>query len=112
MIENLINELSQNPMFLAVAIVLVLLVVYSMVKRLMKLTIVIVILMAGYIGYLVWSEQEVPSTIEEMMEHVGGKMDAVTTKAGEVVEGVKEKVSETVKEVMEEKVDSLFKDFP
>jgi hypothetical protein len=79
-----------------------------MVRRLLKLTIVMVLLLVIYLGYLVWTDKEIPTTREDLKETVtkgfqDGK-EAFTKKVEEAKEGLKEKTDE----IIEEKVEKLF----
>jgi hypothetical protein len=65
--DSLIQQLTDNPILLAVALILVTVGVYTLVKRLWKLrkpALFLLVLLAGYIGYLVKTEQELPEELQ------------------------------------------------
>ncbi len=71
--ENLIQQLTDNPILLVITIVLVSVAVYTLVERLLKPALFLLVLFAVYIGYLVMTEQELPQELqkgEEFIEEV------------------------------------------
>ena len=68
--DSLIQQLTDNPILLAVALILVAAVVYTLVKRLVKLALFLLVLMAVYIGYLVMTEQELPEELQKGKEFI------------------------------------------
>ena len=71
--DNLIQQLTDNPVLLIIAIVLVSVAVYTLVERLLKPALFILVLFAVYIGYLVITEQDLPQEFqkgEEIIEKI------------------------------------------
>ena len=87
--ENIIEQIYSNPVYMAIAVILGLLMVYGIVKRIIKLVIFIGIVLVLYVVYLNYTGQEIPATTEELKKSVTENM---------------EKVKETAREVMDEKV--------
>ena len=78
--DNLIQQLTDNPVLLVIAIVLVSVAVYTLVERLLKPALFILVLFAVYIGYLVMTEQELPQELqkgEEIIEKIVEKTKKV-----------------------------------
>jgi len=78
--DNLIQQLTDNPILMVIAIVLVSVAVYTLVERLLKPALFILILFAVYIGYLVMTEQELPQELqkgEEIIEKIVEKTKKV-----------------------------------
>lgn len=110
--ESFIDKLTQNPVILAVAVVLALLVVFAFIKRLIKFALFLVAILVLYFAYLILTGKEVPTTpkalkesVEQQMEEVKG---AISKKVDEMGETVKEKATETV----EDKMDDILKKKP
>ena len=81
--DSLIQQLTDNPILLAVALILVATVVYTLVKRLVKLALFLLVLLAVYIGYLVMTEQELPEELQkgkEVFEEITDKDEKVKDK--------------------------------
>ena len=68
--ENLIQQLTDNPILLVIAIVLVSVAVYTLVERLLKPALFLLVLFAVYIGYLVITEQELPQELQKGEEFI------------------------------------------
>ena len=78
--DNLIQQLTDNPILMVIAIVLVSVTVYTLVERLLKPALFILVLFAVYIGYLVMTEQELPQELqkgEEIIEEIVEKTKKV-----------------------------------
>jgi purine-cytosine permease-like protein len=58
--DSLIQQLTDNPILLAVALILVAVVGYTLVRRMMRHSMFLLVLLAVYIGYLVMTKQELP----------------------------------------------------
>ena len=68
--DGLIQLLTDNPTLLAVALVLVAVGGYTLVKRLWKPALFLLVLLAVYIGYLVMTEQELPEELQKGKEFI------------------------------------------
>ena len=68
--DNLIQQLTDNPILLAVVLILIAVGGYTLVKRLWKPSLFLLILLAGYIGYLVMTEQEMPEELQKGKEFI------------------------------------------
>ena len=76
--DGLIQLLTDNPTLLAVALILVAVGGYTLVKQLWKPSLFLLVLLAGYIGYLVMTGQELPEELqkgEEFIEEIMDKED-------------------------------------
>ena len=81
--DNLIQQLTDNPTLLAFALIIVAVVVYTLVKRLWKPALFLLVLLAGYIGYLAMTEQELPEELQkgkEFIEEIVDKDEKVKDK--------------------------------
>jgi len=68
--DSLIQQLTDNPILLAVALILVDDENYTLVKRLWKPALFLLVLLAVYIGYLVMTEQEQPEELQKGKEFI------------------------------------------
>ena len=78
--DSLIQQLTDNSILLVVALILVAVGGYTLVKRLWKPALFIFVLLAGYIGYLVMTEQELPEKLQkgkEFIEEIADKAEKV-----------------------------------
>ena len=90
--------------------VLAILILFSVIKKLIKLALVTVAILALYLGYLVYTDKEVPTTFDELkvtiQEKVEKGKEVIDQKVKEMNRSLKKKTSE----LMEEKVEKLFED--
>ena len=63
--DNLIQRLIDNPILLAVVLILVGVGGYTLVRRMVRPALFLLVLLAGYIGYLVMTEQELPEELQK-----------------------------------------------
>jgi len=68
--ENIIQQLTDNPVILVIAIVLTAVAVYTLVERLLKPALFLLVLFAVYIGYLSMTEQELPQELQKGEEFI------------------------------------------
>ena len=71
--NSLIQQLTDNPILLAVALILVTVGVFTLVKRLWKLrkpALFLLVLLAGYIVFLVMTEQNLPEELQKGKEFI------------------------------------------
>ncbi len=68
--DNLIQQLTDNPILLVIALVLVAVAIYTLVERLVKPALFLLVLLAVYIGFLVMTEQELPEELQKGKEFI------------------------------------------
>lgn len=98
-----IEMLVSNPVYMAVAVILALIILFGIIKKLIKLVLVVAAILILWVAYMVWTGNDI--SVESIK-------DGVQTG----VENVKDKVFETklkVNEIVEEKTkDQLNKVLP
>lgn len=68
MIHTLVNTITGSPLLLAVAIILLLLIVYAILKRIVKLAIILLLVLTAYTAYLVNTGQPLPRNGNELIQ--------------------------------------------
>ena len=66
-INNIITTLYSDPVYLVIAVILSALLLYSLLKKLVKLVIYIAALIIIYLAYLYYSGQQIPQNVDELM---------------------------------------------
>ena len=96
MLENLLNSISDNPAYLAVAIVLITMITYSVIKKLFKIVTLGITLFILYCAYLLLTNQPLPNMdeLKLQLENSEEKISDVIEDA--VLDPLKEK-TETIK---------------
>ena len=70
--------MTDNPTLLTVALILVAVGGYTIVRRMVRPALYLLVLLAGYIGYLVMTEQELPEELQKgkaFIEEIADKED-------------------------------------
>ena len=100
MLENLLNSISDNPAYLAVAIVLITMISFSVIKKLFKIVTLGITLFILYCAYLWFTNQPLPNMdeIKIQLENSEDKISDVLEDS--VLDPLKEK-TETIKNNLE-----------
>jgi len=95
MLENLLNSISDNPAYLAVAIVITM-ITFSVIKKLFKIVTLGITLFILYCAYLLFTNQPLPNMdeIKTQLENSEEKISDVIEDS--VLDPIKEK-TETIK---------------
>ena len=94
--ETIINQLASNPVYFAVAIVFALVILFGVIKKLIKLVIFSAVVFAIWTAYLVYTDKEIPTTIQEAKESILETIDRGKQKGEELLE---KKVGEQVDKI-------------
>ena len=94
--ETIINQLASNPVYFAVAVVFVLVILFGVIKKLIKLVIFSAVVFAIWIAYLVYTDKEIPTTIQEAKESIVETIDRGKQKGEELLE---KKVGEQIDKI-------------
>jgi len=87
--ESIINSLTGNPVYLAIAVVIAIVILFGVVRKLVKLALVMAAVLIIYIAYLNWSGEDV--NMDRIKEGVQSATDVISEKAGELGNSVKKK---------------------
>ena len=108
--ESVIDTTFSNPVYMAIAGVLVIMLVYALIKKIIKLVFTVGGILVLYVVYLNYTNQEVPQTADELKESVTETFGKGKEKASELLEEAKESTKKIVEEKVEDKVDEIFGD--
>ena len=80
-INNIITTLYSDPIYLIIGVILSALLLYSLLKKLVKFVMYLLAIIVMYLAYLYYSGGEIPKNVDELMnqgketiEKVGGQM--------------------------------------
>ena len=82
--ENIIEAITSNPVYLAIAVVLAIVIVYGFVKKIIKLALVTVSLFILYVAYLHYTGKNTAEISKQVSKSAEILKDAVS-KTGEKV---------------------------
>lgn len=95
MLENLLNSISSNPAYLAVTIVLMAMITFSVIKRLFKLVTLGITLLIIYYAYIVITGQQLPD------------LDKLPSQVQELQDSAQSVVEDNILEPLKEKTDLI-----
>ena len=96
MLENLLNSILDNPAYLAVTIVLITMIIYSVIKKLFKIVTLCITLFIIYCVYLLFTNQPLPDMDELKIQLQKGEDKVSEVIKDSVIDPLQEK-SETIK---------------
>ena len=105
--ESLIDIVFSNPVYLAIAVILTILLAYALIKKVIKLIFMTGVILVTYVIYLNYTGQEVPKNMDDLKESVSEKVEIVKEKTAESINEAKESTRKVVEEKVEEKLDKL-----
>ena len=82
--ENIIEAITHNPVYLAIAVILAVIVVYGFIKKIIKLVLVTASILVLYIAYLHFSGKDTAEITQSVSKSAEILKDAVS-KTGEKV---------------------------
>ena len=109
--DNIIEHIVSNPVYLAISVILGILMVYGIVKKIIKLVIFTGIVLILYVVYLNYTGQDVPATTEELKKSVTENVEKVKETAREVMDEKVKAAKDELLEELEEKSKSLKENF-
>ncbi|MFC1670577.1 hypothetical protein ACFL20_09300 [Spirochaetota bacterium] len=72
--ENIIETITSNNIYLIIAILFFLMIVILIVKKFFKLFVISILVFTLYLGYLAFTGQSIPKSKEDVIEHITGKV--------------------------------------
>ena len=72
---DLYNIIINDPVYITIAVILAIAVVLSIVKKLFKFAAILIAICVLYIGYLYYTGEEIPKTVDDLIENVSEKAE-------------------------------------
>ena len=104
---SLIDMIFSNPVYLAIAVILTILLAYAIIKKVIKLIFTSGMVLVVYVIYLIYTGQEVPKNMDDLKESVSKKVEMVKEATAESINEAKESTRKVVEKKVEEKIDDL-----
>ena len=79
--NQIYNTIINEPIYLTIVIIFILISIYSILKKFFKLLIVILTLLISYVAFLVYSGQDLPGDSEEVI-------NPLIDKAGQIINDI------------------------
>ena len=103
--DQSIEMLASNPVYMAVAVVLALIILLGVIKKLIKLVLVAGAILVLWVAYMVWAGEEV--SVEMIKEELQSGVEAVKEKASKAREDIKESVEKSIEEKTENQLNKI-----
>tara|TARA_B100001146_G_C16022426_1_gene365684 strand:+ start:165 stop:470 length:306 start_codon:yes stop_codon:yes gene_type:complete len=98
--ENIIEAITDNPVYLAIAVILAIVIVYGFIKKIIKLVLVTASIFVLYIAYLHYTGKNTTEISQSVSKSAEILKDAIS-KTGEKV---KESAIKTIEKKVEDKL--------
>ena len=98
--ENIIEAITSNPVYLAIAVILAIVVVYGFIKKIIKLVLVTVSIFILYIAYLHYMGKNTA----EITESVSKSAEILKEAISKTGEKVKDSAVKTIEKKIEDKL--------
>ena len=85
-----VNTIISEPIYLSIVIIFILISIYSILKKFFKLLIIILSALILYIGFLIYTGEDLPGDSEEIIH-------PIIDQAGELIKNASEKFEEISK---------------
>jgi len=82
---DIYNEIISEPLYLSIVVLLLLSIVYSILKKFFKLLLITLIVLILYLGYLIYTNQDLPGNSDELIYPF---IDSTLEKASEIIDEV------------------------
>ncbi len=101
--ENLIDIITSNTLYLVLVILIAIMIIITILKKLFKLFLVSLIVLALYLGFMVYKGEKIPTNSQEIMDHLKKKKEELHLNTWK--EKGKEAIKEEVKKGVGEEID-------
>ena len=95
---DLYNIIINDPVYITIAVILAIAVVFSVVKKLFKFAAILIAICVLYIGYLYYTGEEIPKTADDLIENVSAKAEDAVEGLLEKSEDLKKKAKKIIKD--------------
>lgn len=98
--------LTSNPVYMAVAVVLAIIILMGVIKKLIKLALLVAAVLVLWIAYMSWTGKDI--SIDKLKKSVQIGVESVGNKANELGGKMKDSAQKKIEKKVEEKLDDLF----
>ena len=104
--NNLLTLIMNDPVYLTILVIISFAIIFSIVKKLFKLSAILITICIIYLGYLHYTGQEIPINTDDLMNNMGENTEEVIEGIEDAVGNLKKKSKDIIKnaeKVMKEK---------
>lgn|GEM_PF-190949 len=106
--ETILEALMAEPLYIVIAVVFVGCILYSLIKKVIKLALFLLLVLGVYLGYLGWTGRELPINGENLkdavIQDVEKAGETLKKKSGEAINNIKKEATESLKKEAEKRM--------
>ena len=95
---DLYNIIINDPVYITIAVILAIAVVFSVLKKLFKFTVILITICVLYVGYLYYTGEEIPETSDDLIEDVSKRTEDAVEGLLEKSEDLKKNINNVIKD--------------
>jgi len=95
---DLYDVIINDPVYLTIAVLLAVAVVFSIVKKLFKFAIILLTICVLYVGYLYYTGEEIPETTDDLIKGISKQTENAVDDLIDKSEDLKKKVKKAIKD--------------
>ena len=103
--EQPIETLTANPVYMAVAVVLAIIILMGVIKKLVKMALVVGAVLVLWIAYMVWTGQDV--SVDKIKKQIQSGVESIGEKTAATGKEVVKSAQETVEQKVNEQTKKL-----
>ncbi|MCK5922837.1 MAG: hypothetical protein KAG66_17980, partial [Methylococcales bacterium] len=73
--ENIIQQLTSNPVYLAIAAGLAIVLVVGIIKKVLKMIVILAIALIAFVAFLHFTGREIPTSVDDIKKSVSKQVD-------------------------------------
>ena len=95
--DNFLTLIMNDPVYLTLLVIISFAIIFSIVKKLFKLSAILITICIIYLGYLHYTGQEIPINTDDLMNNMGENTEEVIEGIEDAVENLKKKSEDIIK---------------
>ena len=95
--NNLLTLIMNDPVYLTILVIISFAIIFSIVKKLFKLSAILITICIIYLGYLHYTGQEIPINTDDLMNNMGENTEEVIEGIEDAVESLRKKSKDIIK---------------
>ena len=107
MLENIFDAINSNSIYIAILAMLGFILIYALIKKIIKLIFIISLILFGYVFYLNQTGQDIPKSIESLKKSVSDNVEVIKGVATESIDEAKKTTRKIVEDQVGEKIDEI-----
>lgn len=104
------TNLLQNPFFLILAVIFAIVIIFGLIKKVFKLVLLILAAFVLYVVYLLWTGQDIPTSVGGIKDSVEETISRSKENVKETGEGIKDAAYDKSGEIINEKMRETIED--